>query len=195
MSVKIMYRTGIQKGYTLMHETSPTGSQPTAVYQRHICVVTETYPPEVNGVALTLAHLVKGLAAQGHAVSVVRPHQLTSDYRGCRGDSQMTLVRGMPLPGYKGLQFGLPAGGLLRRSWAQDRPDVVYVATEGPLGWSAVRSAQHLGIPVFSGFHTNFHSFAKHYRAGWLKHFIFRYLCRFHNRTIGTLVPSVDVRD
>ena len=178
-----------------MRETPLTRSQPTAAHQRHICVVSETYPPEVNGVASTLAHLVKGLLAQGHVVSVVCPHQRRSDGPGCSGDSQVTLVRGVPLPGYRGLQFGLPAGGLLRRSWTQHRPDVVYVATEGPLGWSAVRSAQCLGIPVFSGFHTNFHCYSQHYRAGWLRHLIFRYLCRFHNRTRGTLVPSLDVRD
>ena len=77
----------------------------------------------------------------------------------------------------------------------QHRPDVVYVATEGPLGWSAVRTAQRLEIPVFSGFHTNFHSYSKHYRLGWLQPLIFHYLCRFHHCTSGTLVPSVDLRD
>jgi glycosyltransferase involved in cell wall biosynthesis len=71
----------------------------------------------------------------------------------------------------------------------------VYVATEGPLGWSAVRTAQRLGIPVVSGFHTNFHSYSKYYRAGWLQELIVRYLRGFHNRTISTLVPSVDLRD
>jgi glycosyltransferase involved in cell wall biosynthesis len=70
---------------------------------------------------------------------------------------------------------------------------VVYVATEGLLGWSAVRTAERLGIPVFSGFHTNFHSYSRHYRAGWLEPMIFRYLRRFHNRTSGTLVPSLDL--
>ncbi len=110
-------------------------------------------------------------------------------------DSAATLVRGLPLPGYKGLQFGLPAGGLLRRCWTRHRPDVVYVATEGPLGWSAVRVAQCLGIPVLTGFHTNYHSYSRHYRLGWLQRLVFRYLCGFHNRSTGTLVPSLDLRD
>ena len=44
-------------------------------FRRHICVVTETYPPEINGVALTLARLVDGLRARGHVVSVVRPRR------------------------------------------------------------------------------------------------------------------------
>jgi glycosyltransferase involved in cell wall biosynthesis len=84
---------------------------------------------------------------------------------------------------------------LLQGCWTQHRPDVVYVATEGPLGWSAVRTSQRLRIPVWSGFHTNFDSYSKHYRLGWLRPLIFHYLCRFHNRTTGTLVPSVDLRD
>jgi glycosyltransferase involved in cell wall biosynthesis len=77
----------------------------------------------------------------------------------------------------------------------QYRPDVAYVATQGPLGWSAVSVARSLGIPIFSGFHTNFDSYAKHYHAGWLRLFIVRYLRSFHNRTAGTLVPSDSLRD
>jgi glycosyltransferase involved in cell wall biosynthesis len=127
-------------------------------------------------------------------VSVVRPRQRASDGVGGYRDASATLVRGLPLPGSGGLQFGLPVGRALRRAWATHRPDVVYVATEGPLGWSALSSARRLGIPVFSGFHTNFHSYSRHYRVGWLQGLIFRYLRGFHNRTRGTLVPSVDMR-
>jgi glycosyltransferase involved in cell wall biosynthesis len=63
------------------------------------------------------------------------------------------------------------------------------------LGWSAVSAANRLGIPVFSGFHTNYHSYSRHYRLGWLHHLVFRYLCEFHNRTVGTFVPSPDLRN
>jgi glycosyltransferase involved in cell wall biosynthesis len=171
------------------------GPQHSALNPRHICVITETYPPEVNGVAFTLAHLVDGLSARGHAVSVVRPRQQASDRPDCRGSPKVTVVPGMPFPWYKGLQIGLPAGGLLRCCWKQHRPDVVYVATQGPLGWSGVRTARRLGIPVFSGFHTNFHSYSKYYGGGWLRPVIVRYLRHFHNRTRGTLVPSIDLRD
>jgi glycosyltransferase involved in cell wall biosynthesis len=178
-----------------MYATRSIWSQSNASDQRHICIVTETYPPEVNGVALTLAHLVEGLRTQGHAVSVVRPRRQPSDGPSYSCHPKVILVPGLPIPGYKGLHIGLPAPGLLQDCWTQHRPDVVYVATEGPLGWSAVHTAQRLKIPVFSGFHTNFHSYAKHYRLGWLQPLIFHYLCRFHNRTRGILVPSVDLRD
>jgi glycosyltransferase involved in cell wall biosynthesis len=160
---------------------------------RHICVVTETYPPEVNGVALTLGHLVKGLRQRGHHVSIIRPHQANAVVDA--HDPDVTEVSGLPLPRYKGLQFGLPAGGLLRRLWISRRPNVVYVATEGPLGWSAVSIARQLAIPVFSGFHTNFHSYSRHYGIGFLGNLVLLYLRAFHNRTKGTLVPSPDLRD
>jgi glycosyltransferase involved in cell wall biosynthesis len=158
----------------------------------HICVVTETYAPEINGVALTLARLVEGLRARGLLASVVRPRQAV-DGAGEPGDPSLTLVRGLALPGYAGLQMGLPAGPILHDRWTRWRPDAIYVATEGPLGWSAVRVAHRLGVRVLSGFHTNFHGYARHYHARWLGRGVARYLRRFHNRTSGTLVPTADL--
>jgi glycosyltransferase involved in cell wall biosynthesis len=162
---------------------------------RHLAIVTETYPPEVNGVALTLARLVAGLRARGHAVSLVHPRRPTVDDTLDVAGQGITLVAGAPLPGYPGVRLGLPAGALLRARWRLDRPDAVYVATPGPLGWSALRAARELGLAVWSGFHTNFHRYARHYHAGWLRHLVLRGLSRFHNATDGTLVPTAELRD
>ena len=43
------------------------------------CIVSETYPPEVNGVALTVQNLERGLRVRGHEVDVVRPRQAAND--------------------------------------------------------------------------------------------------------------------
>ena len=93
-------------------------------------IVTETWPPEVNGVALTVQALEQGLRSRGHAVSLVRPRQV----HGQVPAADETLVRGAALPRYPGLKFGLPATGLLQQLWRDGRPDAIYVATEGPLG-------------------------------------------------------------
>src|SRR5262245_16792621 len=159
----------------------------------HVAVVTETYPPEVNGVALTLARLVEGLRQRGHTVSVVRPAQRADADARLAPDE--TLVPGLPLPGYRTLRFGLPAVRALRAAWRRRLPDVAYVATEGPLGWSALRAAAALGIPAFSGFHTNYHAYLAHYRLGWLEPMGLPYLRWFHNRSRGTIVPGPDLRD
>ena len=162
--------------------------------RRHFCIVTETYAPEINGVALTLERLANGLIARGHCISVVCPRQPQIDRLDTDGGPRFTLARGLPLPGYQGLRFGLPAGKLLRSQWRQRRPDAVYVATEGPLGWSAIQTARRLRVPVISGFHTNFDRYVQYYGAGCLQGMIARYLRAFHNRTLRTLTPSEDLR-
>jgi glycosyltransferase involved in cell wall biosynthesis len=177
-----------------MRDTSGGELPQTGANRRHVCIVTETYPPEINGVSLTLAQLVKGLKAIGNAVSLVRPRQRRCDTADRSYDYRALLVRGLPLPGYHGLQFGLPAGRSLRDFWTRHRPDVVYVATEGPLGWSAICTARRLGISTFSGFHTNYHVYSRHYRLGLFQNVVFRYLRAFHNRTAGTIVASVELR-
>lgn len=152
----------------------------------NIAFVTETYPPEINGVAMTVGRLVEGLRLRGHQVSIVRPRQHSGD-QGNEGD---VAVRGLPLPGYPSLRFGLPAGGRLRRYWRESRPDLVHVVTEGPLGWSAVNAARHLGIPVTSGFHTNFDRYSVHYGVGWMRPAISAYLRALHRRACATMVPT-----
>jgi glycosyltransferase involved in cell wall biosynthesis len=164
-------------------------------HRRHLCVVTETYPPEVNGVASTLAQLVIGMRARGHWVSLVRPRQRCVDTPDVSPDPATTLVAGLPLPRYHGLQVGFPARAALRAVWTRSRPDIVYAATEGPLGWSALRAGAALGIPVYSGFHTNFHHYVAHYGAGWLGYPVAAYLRCFHNATAGTLVSTIPLRD
>lgn len=151
-----------------------------------VALVTETYPPEINGVALTLSRLVSGLKARGHIVDLIRPRQKQSDIPG----PHELLTTGLPIPGYPDLRFGLPAHGAIRRRWSQCRPDIVHVATEGPLGAAAVGAARALDIPISSSFHTNFRAYSHHYRLGWLRHLVGGHLRRLHNRTDLTMVPT-----
>lgn len=152
-------------------------------------IVTETYPPEVNGVALTVQALENGLRSRGHTVSLVRPRQSGESVAG----ADQMLVRGAPLPRYPGLRFGLPAGRALHSSWRDQRPDAVYVATEGPLGWSAVRTARKLGIPVTTGLHTRFDEYVERYGAAFLTSVAFAWMRRFHNAADATIVPTEDL--
>lgn len=149
-------------------------------------IVTETYPPEINGVALTVRSFVEGLGARGHEVELVRPRRPGETAGG--GDEHR--LPSAPVPRYPGLRFGLPAAARLRRLWTARRPDAVYAATEGPLGWSAVSAARRLGIPVATGFHTRFDDYAGRYGLGFMAPMVFAWLRHFHNRARATLVPT-----
>jgi glycosyltransferase involved in cell wall biosynthesis len=158
-----------------------------------VAVVTETYPPEINGVALTAARFLQGLRRRGHEIQLVRPRQ-DAGAPATGAAFQEVLTRGMPIPRYPNLRMGLPARRALQQRWSYHRPDVVHIVTEGPLGWSALRAALKLRLPVVSDFRTNFHSYSGHYGVGWLRKPILAYLRRFHNRTLFTLVPTEALR-
>jgi glycosyltransferase involved in cell wall biosynthesis len=159
-----------------------------------LAVVTETWPPEVNGVAMSLSRIVSGLRARDHSIQLVRPRQHTDDRAVVATDPEAVLTRGLPIPRYPSLRLGVPQRRTLIRLWSARRPDVVHLATEGPLGWSALQAALHLGLPVSSDFRTNFHAYSGHYGAGWLQRPIAAYLRRFHNRTGLTMVPTESLR-
>lgn len=151
----------------------------------HIVFVTETWPPEVNGVAFTVQTLCRGMAERGHRVEVVRPGAEGRD-----GNIELISARGVPLMYYPGLQVGMPKGAALRKQWQMQRPDAVYIATEGPLGSSAMRSANAMRIPVVTGFHTRLDDYARHYGLGLLAPWVRSRLLRFHRRAQMTLVPT-----
>jgi glycosyltransferase involved in cell wall biosynthesis len=155
-----------------------------------IAVVTETWPPEVNGVAMTLAKLVQGLSHRNHDVQLIRPRQTKTESPMNDSTLEEVLMRGMPIPRYPELKLGLPSKKTLVKTWTLRRPDVVHIATEGPLGWSALQAAKVLKLPVTSDFRTNFQSYSKHYGVGWLRKPIVAYLRKFHNATACTMVPT-----
>ncbi|KAF1707237.1 glycosyltransferase family 4 protein [Pseudoxanthomonas sacheonensis] len=154
-------------------------------------IVTETYPPEINGVALTVQGLEQGLRARGHEVLLVRPRQQDE----LRADSDTLLVRGAGLPRYPGLKFGFPATKSLLGLWTANPPDAIYAATEGPLGWSALRAARKLGIPAATGFHTRFDQYMRDYGMPFLESTALRWMRRFHNGGDATLVPTRELAE
>lgn len=151
-----------------------------------IVFVTDTYAPQPNGVATTLQRLAEGLRERDHEVEVIRPAVLECDEEGLK-------VPSVALPGYPQVRVGLPMRLRLQRRWHRRRPDVIYVATETPLGASAITAARALKIPVASGFHTNFQQYVSHYQLPMLERATMSYLRRVHNRSDATFVPSHDV--
>jgi len=168
-------------------------SPPPGPTRLNLVFVTETYSPEINGVAMTLGRLVDGLAQRGHRVTIIRPRQRHESARFSvtqRVACRQVRLPGVPIPGYPQLRLGLPAGRRMRQLWTLSRPDLVHVATEGPLGASAITTTRALGIPVTSSFHTNFDQYTRDYRIGWLKPFVAAWLRHVHNRTLRTFVPT-----
>ena len=176
----------------------PTVSQRLPKSALRIAVVTETYPPEINGVARTVGLMVDELLARGHEIELIRPRQAADGRRPAAAKLnglEELLTTGFPIPKYPELQLGFATTGRLIAVWRERRPDVVHLVTEGPLGWAALLAARKLGIALVSDFHTNFHDYSRHYGFGWIAGIVAGYLRALHNRTDCTFVPTHEMRD
>ncbi|HTX66713.1 MAG TPA: glycosyltransferase family 1 protein [Opitutaceae bacterium] len=159
-----------------------------------LAIVTETFPPEINGVAMTFDVIAREFGRRGHAVTVYRPWRSDLAAAASHPEYREVPLPGLPIPGYSLLRLGLPARRRLTRRWRAERPDLVHVVTEGPLGASAVTAARALALPVTSSFHTNFHAYTPHYRLGLLRRVALGWLRHVHNRTRRTFAPTEELR-
>lgn len=105
-----------------------------------ICIVTDAWSPQVNGVVKTLEHTITELSKAGHAVLVIEP----------------SAFRSVPCPSYPEIRLSLFCSGKMTRMINNFKPDALHVATEGPLGVTARRIALKRGINFTTAYHTKF---------------------------------------
>lgn len=156
-----------------------------------ISVITETYLPDINGVANSLAQLLSALDPNKFRIQIIRTRPRTE----WKPVFEEVWTAGMSIPMYPDLQLGWPAKKSIQEAWGSFQPDIVYIATEGPLSVSALKLAHKQQIPVLSAFHTNFHRYSSYYGLGWIKSLTLGWLRHFHNRTLKTIVPAQEVKD
>ena len=154
----------------------------------NITIVTETWAPEINGVANSLLQLCKGLQQLGHRIQLIRPTQKNKchDFQA----EHECLVWAKSIPKYADMQFGMPQYVKVSKAIERFAPDIVHIVTEGPLGLTALYAAQAHQIPVSSSFHSTFHDFSRFFDLALLVKPIQSYLRWFHNHTVLTCVPS-----
>jgi len=110
-----------------------------------LALVTDAWQPQVSGVVTTLVELVRELEARDHCVEVIHPG----------------LFKTRPCPGYAGIDLAVRPARQLRARLEACQPDAIHIATEGPLGWAARRTAcsktcnsRRLFIPGFPKYST-----------------------------------------
>lgn len=156
-----------------------------------ICLATDTFLPEVNGVTTVLAQMRDGLRRRGHEVQVLAPSygSLLSDESGVR------RLGAIPAPGYPQVRLSFPWGRGLGRLFDQFSPDVIHAVTEGPLGLYGRGYAVRRRLPLVSSFHTDFPRYAAHYFGQFAVGPTQGYLRWFHNAAGMTQTPSELSRD
>jgi len=155
-----------------------------------IAIITESFPPDVNGVAHSVVRVAEYLVARRHEPVVVAPAP-ASGTPAVTGPLPYPVVRvpSLPLPGYSGFRLGLPSP---RIADAVRGADVVHLASPFALGARGVAVARALDVPAVAVYQTDVPAYARVYRLGrgFGAEAAWRWLRRIHNAAERTLAPS-----
>ncbi|MBO9352963.1 glycosyltransferase [Bordetella petrii] len=143
-----------------------------------IVLVTDAWPPQVNGVVRTWTTMQRLLTRWGHELIVVSPEG----------------ARTVPAPSEPELRLCLTPGRQLRRLLGDTVPDALHIATEGPLGLAARRMALRRDWRFTTSFHTLFPDYLQA-RMGIPAALPWKYMRWFHRPSACVLVPTPTVRD
>jgi phosphatidylinositol alpha 1,6-mannosyltransferase len=156
-----------------------------------IAIITESFPPDVNGVAHCVVRVAENLVRKGHHPLVIAPESArpTAD-----ADRQLPYpverVPSVPVPGYPTFRLGLPTPGT-RRAITRHGADVVHLASPVALGAWGSRVARAIDLPTVAVYQTDLPNYARAYRLGRATEaFAWRWLRDIHNMAGRTLAPS-----
>ena len=148
--------------------------------------MTDTYTPQVNGVTTVVVRIANVLREFGHQVVVVAPRYP----RHAATESTELRIRSASFPPYPAIRLSLPQFSHVGRFLDAFEPQVVHVATEGPLGLTGRRYALRRGVPLVTSYHTNFPQYARHYGAGLAEPLVWKWLRWFHQPAVLTQTPG-----
>lgn len=153
-----------------------------------IAYFTDTFSPQINGVANTLNHLSKYLKQKGHEQLFFAP-----DY-----DTEHPDDPSIPVMRFKGIRpyiypecsLAFPPHAKAVEALSEFKPDVVHVVTEVGVGFAGLRAAQELKLPIVMSYHTNFDQYLDSYNLKYLSLALWTYMKWFHNQALVNLCPS-----
>jgi phosphatidylinositol alpha 1,6-mannosyltransferase len=156
-----------------------------------IAIITESFPPVVNGVAHCVVRIAENLVRKGHYPLVIAPESARA-ITATDGQFPYPVVRvpSVPFPGYPTFRLGLPTPRI-SRAIARHRADVVHLASPVALGAWGSRVARAMALPMVAVYQTDLPSYARAYRLGAVTEaFAWRWLRDIHNAADRTLAPS-----
>ncbi|MFD5803338.1 glycosyltransferase family 4 protein [Streptomyces sp. NPDC127020] len=153
-----------------------------------VVIVTESFPPDVNGVAHCALQTARHLVERGHECVVVAPATAAGHAADASAPCPLVRVPSLPLPGYPQVRVALPSRRVAA-AIAEHRADVVHLAGPFVLGVRGMAAAARLGVPAVAVYQTDLAGYARTYMgageaAAW------RRIRSVHAAADLTLAPS-----
>ncbi|MER5464231.1 glycosyltransferase family 1 protein [Streptomyces sp. NPDC002668] len=153
-----------------------------------VVIVTESFPPDVNGVAHCALQTARHLAARGHDPLVIAPAVAGADSSEWSAPCPVVRVPSLPLPGYPQVRVALPSRRVAA-AIAAHRADLVHLASPFVLGVRGMAAAARLGLPAVAVYQTDLAGYARTY-VGAGEGAAWRRIRAVHSAADRTLAPS-----
>ena len=143
-----------------------------------ICIASDAWEPQTNGVVTTLKATIGKLQEMGHEVRVISPNGMAS----------------IPAPSYPEIRLALAPWFQIARQMKELRPHAIHIATEGPIGNAMRWYCRRHELPFTTAYHTRY---PEYLNARWPIPLSVSYawLRKFHGAAARTFVSSDSVRD
>ncbi|MCZ8512612.1 glycosyltransferase family 1 protein [Paenibacillus filicis] len=156
-----------------------------------VALFTDTFVPDVNGVAKTLGRWVKYLESRGAECKVFAPQSTAA------ADTEQWMVErfySIPFLLYPECRMAIPNPVNLGRTLRAFAPDLIHVATPFNLGLLGLHYAKRNHVPIVASYHTNFDQYLSYYKLPWMEPMLWKYMLWFHQECRKIYVPSESTR-
>lgn len=152
-----------------------------------IAFFTDTFSPQINGVTNTLNQLRRYLRDNDVACLFIAPDYESEE---TVPDREVYRFKGIRPVIYPECRLCFPPHGKIMELLQDFQPDVIHVVTEQGIGYSGLKAARELGIPLVMSYHTNYDKYLEFYNLTRLSKPIWAYVRWFHNFALKNLCPS-----
>ncbi|MYL37923.1 glycosyltransferase family 4 protein [Halobacillus litoralis] len=153
-------------------------------------IFTDTYVPQINGVAKTLKKWTDFLEKKQMPYRLFAPNPLGS----CDYNENIQRFKSLPFWLYPECRLAFPCLSHIRKELDTFKPDIIHIATPFNMGWAGHYYARKLKIPLVGSYHTHFHKYLDFYKMSFLTPLIWNYMRRFHQPFKRTFVPSIETK-
>lgn len=153
-----------------------------------IAIFTDTYLPQVNGVAKTLGRLNDFLKSKDIPCLVFAPEVDGKKLE----DPNVHTFLSHDFFLYPECKLSLPSYGRIKQILDEFQPTLIHVTTPFPIGFLGLKYALEQGIPAVASYHTNFPQYLEYYRLDFFKGLAWHILRWFHNQFQRNYCPSME---
>ncbi|QSB06791.1 glycosyltransferase family 4 protein [Natronoglycomyces albus] len=157
-----------------------------------VALITESFPPHIDGVAGSVLRSAEHLHATGHQPHIIAPAPPRSHHRD-HYPWPVNYVPSIPIPSYRSFRAGLPTA-TLTDTLNHIRPDIIHLAS--PIGYTTTATtwATKTHTPTVAIWQTDLPSYTEAYHLKSAANLLWKHLRRIHNRANLTLAPSHNAR-